>query len=164
MPRWAIKQSGTNKKIHVVSLFWELYHVSQWVWYLEHNESESESHSVVSNSLQPRGLYSPWHSPGQNTGVSSHSLLQEIFPTQESNPGLLHCGQILYQLSHQGSQLLFNLSVLSDSFVTPWTVAHEVPLSTGFLGKNTGVGWHFLLQKELLLMLLDQANKLSQIH
>ena len=61
---------------------------------------ESESHSVVSNSLQPHGLYSPWNSPGQNTGVVSLSLLQGIFPTQGSNPGLLHCRQILYQLSH----------------------------------------------------------------
>ena len=59
--------------------------------------------SVVSNSLRPHGLYSPWNSPGQNTGVSSLSLLQEIFPTLESNPGLLHCKQILYQLSHKGS-------------------------------------------------------------
>ena len=42
----------------------------------------SESHSVVSNSLWPHGLYSPWNSPGQNTGVGSHSLLQGIFPTQ----------------------------------------------------------------------------------
>ena len=39
-------------------------------------ESESESRSVVSDSLQPNGLYSPWDSPGQNTGVSSHSFLQ----------------------------------------------------------------------------------------
>ena len=54
-------------------------------------------------SLQPHGLYSPWNSPGRNTGVGSHSLLQGIFPTQGSNPGLLHCRQILYQLSHQGS-------------------------------------------------------------
>ena len=44
-----------------------------------------------------------WNSPGKNTGVSSHSLLQEIFPTQVWNPGLLHCMQILYCLSHQGS-------------------------------------------------------------
>ena len=54
---------------------------------------------VVSNSLWPHGLYSP----GQNTGVGSLSLLQGIFPTQGSNPGLSHFGQILYQLSHQGS-------------------------------------------------------------
>ena len=44
---------------------------------------ESESRSVVSNSLQPHGLYSPWNSPGQNTGVGSHSL-QAIFLTQVS--------------------------------------------------------------------------------
>ena len=41
--------------------------------------------------------------PGQNTGVGCHFLLQGIFPTQESNPGLLHCRQILYQLSYEGS-------------------------------------------------------------
>ena len=45
----------------------------------------------------------PWNPPGQNTGVGSLSLLQQIFLTQESNLGLLHCRQILYQLSFQGS-------------------------------------------------------------
>ena len=65
-------------------------------------ESESEIHSVVSDSLRPHGLYSPWNSPGQNTGVGSRSLLQGIFPTQGSNPGLPHCQRILYQLSQKG--------------------------------------------------------------
>ena len=65
--------------------------------------SESESHSVVSNSLRPHGLFCTWNSPGQNTGVGSHSFLQGIFPTQGSNSSLLHCRQILYQLSHCGS-------------------------------------------------------------
>ena len=46
---------------------------------------------------------SPWNSPCQNTGVDNLSLLQEIFPTHRLNPGLLHCRQILYQLSHKGS-------------------------------------------------------------
>ena len=64
---------------------------------------ESESHSVVSNSLGPHGLYSPWNSPGQKTRVGSLSLLQGIFLTQESNQSFLHCRQILYQLSYQGS-------------------------------------------------------------
>ena len=41
--------------------------------------------------------------PGKATGVGSLSLLQRIFPTQESNWGLLHCKRILYQLSYQGS-------------------------------------------------------------
>ena len=67
------------------------------------NESKGESHSVVSDSLQPHVLCSPWNSPGQNTEVGSLSLLQEIFPTRGSNPGLPHFWQILYQLSHQGS-------------------------------------------------------------
>ena len=48
--------------------------------------------------------YSPWDSPGQNTGVGSLSLLQRIFPTQKSNRGLLNCRRILYQRSYQGSQ------------------------------------------------------------
>ena len=61
---------------------------------------ENESHSVLSNSLWPHGLHSPWNSPGKNTEVGSLSLLQGIFPTQGSNPGLLHCRWILYQLSH----------------------------------------------------------------
>ena len=64
---------------------------------------KSESHWVVSNSLWSHGLYSPWDSPGQNTRVGSHSLLWGIFPSQRSNPGLPHCRQILYQLSHNGS-------------------------------------------------------------
>ena len=42
-------------------------------------------------------------SPGKNNGVGCHALLQEIFATQGSNPGLVHCRQILYHLSHQGS-------------------------------------------------------------
>ena len=48
-------------------------------------------------------VFCPWDSPGKNTGVGSHSLLQEIFPNQVWNPDLLHCRQILYCLSHQGS-------------------------------------------------------------
>ena len=60
---------------------------------------------VMSDCLRPHGLYSPWNSPGQNTGVGSLSLLQGIFPTQGSNPGLHHCSQVLYQLGHKGSPL-----------------------------------------------------------
>ena len=74
---------------------------SKYSW----NISESESHSVMSDSLWPHGLYSPWNSLGHNTGVGSLSLLQRIFPNQGSKPGLLHCRQILYQLSHQGSHM-----------------------------------------------------------
>ena len=80
---------------------------------------KSVSYSVVSNCLQPHGLYStrflcPWNSPGKNTGEDSHSLLQGIFPTQGSNPDLLHCRQILYHVSHEGSP--FNVMLLSFTF------------------------------------------------
>ena len=68
--------------------------------------SESGSRSFTSDSWWPQGLHSLWNSLGQNTGVGSCSLLQGIFPTQRSNPSLLHCRQILYQLSHKGSPLV----------------------------------------------------------
>ena len=78
------------------------------------HESESESFSVLSDSLWPHELYSPWDSPGQNTGMGSFSLLQGIFPTQGLNPGLPHCRQILYQLSYQGRPVsLLNPSTVS---------------------------------------------------
>ena len=69
--------------------------------------NESISGSVVSDSLWPYGLQPtrllcPWDSPGKNTGVGSHFLLQGIFLTQGSNLGLLYCRQSLPCLSHQG--------------------------------------------------------------
>ena len=68
------------------------------------------SRSVVSDSLRSHGLYPirvlrPWDFPGTSAGVDCHFLLQGIFPTQESNPGLPHYRQTLYRLSHQGSLL-----------------------------------------------------------
>ena len=82
------------------------YNVALELWMgrphgVSQGDVESESHSVVSDSLRPHGLYSPWNSPGQNTGVGSRSLLQGIFPTQGSNSDLPHCRRILYQLNHQ---------------------------------------------------------------
>ena len=59
----------------------------------------------MSDSLRPHGLWptrllGSWDSPGKNTGMGCYALLQGIFPTQRSNPGLLHCRGILYHLSH----------------------------------------------------------------
>ena len=76
-------------------------HVSIW-------EMKSVSGSVMSDSLRPQGLQlsrlpCPWDFPGKNTGVGCYFLLQGVFPTQGQNPGLLHCRQIPYCLSHQGS-------------------------------------------------------------
>ena len=100
---------------------------------------ESESCSVMF-SLWPQGLYSQWNSPGQNTGVGSLFLLQGIFPTQGSNPGLLHCRWVLYQLSHKGSPRILEwvaypfssgsswsrnwarVSCIAGGFFTNWTI------------------------------------------
>ena len=68
------------------------------------------SHLIMSNSLQPPRLLCPWDSPGKNTGVGCHFLLQGIFPTQILNPSLLYCRQILHWLSHQGSPRYFALA------------------------------------------------------
>ena len=74
-------------------------------------------------------LLCPWNSPGKNTGVGCHALLQGIFPTQGSNPGLSHYEQILYHLSHQGSPLILQ-----------WVA---IPFSRGSSQprNQTGVSW-----------------------
>ena len=72
-----------------------------------------------------------------NTGIGSPSLLQQIFPTRESNRDLPHCGQILYHLSHKGSPGLIRILLLSrfsrvQLCATPWTAAYQAPPSMGF--------------------------------
>ena len=98
------------------------------------------SRSVMSDSYGPMDcslLGSSVHgdSPGKNTGLGCHALLQGIFPTQGLNPDLWPCRQILYHLSHQGSppyairfspvQLLSRVQL----FATPWTAARQASLS-----------------------------------
>ena len=68
-----------------------------------HQKSREVKVALLSPTLCDPMDCSPWNSPGQNTGMGSLSLLQGIFPTQGSNPGLPHCRRILYQLSHQES-------------------------------------------------------------
>ena len=81
-------------------------------------------------TLQPRGLspirlLCPWDFPGKNTGVGCRSLLQGIFPTQGLNPGLLHCRQILYCVSHQSWE-----SNAGSSAMTPYALNPCLLLST----------------------------------
>ena len=64
------------------------------------------SDSLWPHGLQPTRLLRPWDFPGNSPGVGCHFLLQGIFPTQGSNPGLRHCRQMLYRLSHQGSSVI----------------------------------------------------------
>ena len=88
-------------------------------WYI-HIWTESESHSVLSDSLRPHGLYRPWNSLGQDTGVGSLSLLQGIFPIQKSNPGLPYCRRVLYQLSHKGSSRILEWVACPFSSRSSW--------------------------------------------
>ena len=103
-------KTGNSNTMSVIAYCYQWHYCQrQWKW---------KPLSRV-DSLWPHGLYSPWNSPGQNTGVGSLPLLQGVFPTQESNPGLPHCRQILYQLSHKGSPLLSNM--VNNSWKIPGT-------------------------------------------
>ena len=109
---------------------------------IEWSKSKIASLSVVSNNLWSHGLQTarflcPWNSPGKNTGVGCYFLLQGMFLNQGLNLGLLHCRQILYHLSHEGSPYRIEWSevkLLSPVrlFETPRTVAYQTPLSMGF--------------------------------
>ena len=83
-------------------------------------EKWSESRLVVSNSLWSHRLYSPWNPPGHNTEVGRLSLLQGIFPTTGSNPGLPHCRWILYQLSHKRSPRILEWVAYPFSSRSSW--------------------------------------------
>ena len=71
-------------------------------------------------TLWSHGLCNPWNSPGQNTEVDNHSLHQGIFPTQSSNPGLMHCRQIPYQLNHHGSLRILEWVAYPISSLSSW--------------------------------------------
>ena len=102
------KHSIEQWKVRCLRIYRVKYHFTVHLLKLPYmllKVTESESQPVMFDSLWPHGRYSPWNSPGQNTGVGSCSLFQGIFATQWLNPVLLHWRQILYQLSHQRSPL-----------------------------------------------------------
>ena len=84
--RWALRNSLGRQWPDILIYVW------QWKW-----------RSLSRVRFFATRIYSPWNSPGQSTGVGSLSLLQGIFLTQGSNPGLLQCRWTVYQLSHKGS-------------------------------------------------------------
>ena len=102
----------------------------------------------MSDSLWPHGLYSPWNSPGKNSGAGTRSLFQGIFSTQGSNSDLPHCRWILYQLSHKGSPRILEwvaypfssgssrprnwtgVSWIAGGFFTNWAI-RETPKRNG---------------------------------
>ena len=120
----------------------------------------------MSDSLWPHRLYSPWNSPGQNTGLSSLSLHQGIFTTQGLNPGLLHYRQIL-QLSHNWSPRILGCLAYPFSNGSPYpgiqlTLLHcrwilyqpsyqgspyynKVKVNCYKLGWGLGVPWSYII-------------------
>ena len=92
----------------------------------------------MSNSLQPNRAHQvplSWNSPGKNTGVDCHSLLQGIFRKQGSNPGLLHCRQILYHLSHEPHQF-YCVAHFSGAAALTEESTEDLVLATGQVEKR----------------------------
>ena len=134
---------------------------------------ETDSHSIVPDSLRSHALYSLWNSPGQNTGVGSRSFPQGIFPTQGSNPGLPHHRQILYQLSHQRSPRILEwvafpfssgsswprnqtgVSCIAGEFLTYWATSEAF-----FIAEEYFVAWlyHILFIHILVDWYLDYSH------
>ena len=107
----------------------------------------------------------PWTSPGYNTGVGSLPLLQGIFPTQGSNPGLPYCRQILYQLSHKGTPRILEwvaypfssgssgprnwtgVSCIAGGFFTNWAMREALGrdkwVSSAIGNSMFSLCWHF---------------------
>ena len=86
-------------------------------------ESESVSHSVASDSVTPwivaPRLLCPWDSPGNNTGVGGHFLLQRIFLAQGSNRGLQHSGRLFTDWASREGELILN--TVGSSTARVWT-------------------------------------------
>ena len=110
-----------------------------WVW----SFSESFSHSVVSNPLQPSTITCPtplsWKSLDKDMEMGSHYFFQGIFLTQGLTPGLLHCRQIWYCLEPSREAPKWVCCSVTHRvwlFVIPWTATHQASLS---LSPGTGV-------------------------
>ena len=108
------------KKIEENNVMGETSNLSNKIRYTKGIFHASESHSIMSNTLRPHGLYSLWNSLGQNIGVHSLFFTQGIFPTQGYNPGLLHCRWILYQLSHKGRSRILDGAAYPFSSRSSW--------------------------------------------
>ena len=117
---------------------------------------KSESLSIVSDSLRPHGLYSPCNSLSKNTGVGSLSLLQGIFPTQGSDPGLPHCRWILYQLSHKGSPRILEWDLPDPGIELGSPALQADPLPTELSRKPL---WHKAKRKSLFMQVKQESEK-----
>ena len=107
-------------------------------------QSLSHVQLFAPQGLQPARLLCPWNSPGKNTGVSCHFLLQGIFPTQGLNSSVLHCRKILYCLNHQGNSLgrfILGYFILFDVMVNgivPFSFFYLSLLEFGSVSSSAG--------------------------
>ena len=96
----------------------------KWTYYFRIKVHVSRSiipGSLWSHGLQPMRLFCPWDFPGKDAGMGCHFLLQRIFPTQGSNPGLLHCRQILYRMSYKGSPIVMAFYSKPSQSISVWS-------------------------------------------
>ena len=107
---WSWVELWTKKNTHLNRHDWNIYQSFNIYCELDNNQQNILCVLVAQSFWLP----CPWNTPGKNTGVGRYALLQGIFPTQGSKPGLPHCEQIIYCLSHQGSSWM--LEWLSYSF------------------------------------------------
>ena len=122
------------------------------------------SDSLWSHRLQAARLLCPWNPPDQNTGVGSCSLLQGIFPTQGSNPGLPHCRRILYQLSHKGSpRILYWVAYPYSSRSSQHGNQASVSCIAGRFFTNWAIR-EVLIWKSKELLLINAMNELCSDH
>ena len=126
------------------------------------------SRSIVSDSLWPHGLYPtrllcPWDFPGNSPGMGCHFLLQGIFPTQGSNPGLPHCKQMLHHLSHQGCPVMID----SKSWkMMLWKCCTQYASKLGKLssGHRTGKGqFSFQSQRKAMPRMLKLPHNCTHL-
>ena len=110
-----------------IQLYWRSINTIYTIWRRENGKNWTEpkrnimNHEVTQSCpilWDPMDWSPPGDFPGKNTGVDYHFLLQGIFPTQESNPGLPHCRQMLYHLSHQGSLMRETWNTINVSMHT----------------------------------------------
>ena len=146
---------------------------------IPHWTGEREGKLKVTQSCltlcNPYGLYSPWNSPGQNTGVGSLSLPQRIFLTQGSNPGLSHCRQILYQQSHKGSPRILEWVAYPFSSGSSWPrnrtripciagrFLYRLSYDIGWIDESTLTGNHLVIHLRTLLVLYVVCMRVSVV-
>ena len=157
--------------MNVFALKEAIHYLISWKWKVKVKVTLSRS-----TLCNPWTIYSPWNSPGQNTGVGS--LLQGIFPTQGRNPGFLHCRQILFQLSHQGSPRILESAAypfssgssrprsqtcIAGRFFTNWAI-REAPINFLGLGKKVRCFWRNYFLRETSFIWYPKENMTSSVH